>query len=202
MARTRSLDAHNRVLEAALELFVERGIEPTSMDALAAVSGVSKATIYKHWPGGKEQLLMELLLTVSGAATEVEEQDTGDLFTDLARVLTDRPRNDRPAEKNRLMPQMIAYSATHIEFGKAWRSRVMEVPKRRLKRVLDQAMKDGRVSRKLDMNVCYALLLGPMMFLHIFGSDFDLMTLGRASAETFCRAYEKGRVETRDLRVK
>ena len=29
MARTRSLDAHNRVLEAALELFVERGIEPT-----------------------------------------------------------------------------------------------------------------------------------------------------------------------------
>jgi AcrR family transcriptional regulator len=190
MARTQSVDAHNRVLEAALELFVERGIEPTSMDALAAASGVSKATIYKHWPGGKESLLMELLLTVSGAATEVEEQDTGDLYTDLARVLTDKPRNDRPEEKNRLMPQMIAYSATHQKFGAAWRSRVMEVPKRRLKRILDQATKDGRVSGKLEMNTCYALLLGPLLFIHILGAEAEQMNLGKASAETFCRAYE------------
>ena len=89
MARLRSVEAHNRVLDAALELFVERGIESTTMDALAATSGVSKATIYKHWPEGKEPLLMELLLLVSGAATEVEEQDTGDLYRDLVRVLTD-----------------------------------------------------------------------------------------------------------------
>jgi len=190
MARTRSENAHNRVLNAALELFVEKGIEPTSMDAIAAASGVSKATIYKHWPEGKEPLLMEVLLQVSGAATEVVEEDTGDLFTDLARVLTDRPRNDRPEEKNRLMPQMIAYSATHMEFGKAWRSRVMEVPKRRVRRILEQAMRDGRLEKTLDVNICYALLIGPMMFLHIFGSEFELMTLGRAAAETFCRAYE------------
>jgi AcrR family transcriptional regulator len=190
MARTRSENAHNRVLNAALELFVEKGIEPTSMDAIAAASGVSKATIYKHWPEGKEPLLMEVLLQVSGAATEVVEEDTGDLFTDLARVLTDRPRNDRPEEKNRLMPQMIAYSATHVEFGKAWRSRVMEVPKRRLKRILQQAMKDGRLEKTLDVHICYALLIGPMMFLHIFGPEFELITLGRAAAETFCRAYE------------
>jgi len=191
MGRTRSEDAHHRVLEAALELFVERGIESTTMDALAAASGVSKATIYKHWPEGKEPLLMELLLQVSGAATEVEEQDTGDLYTDLVRVLTDKPRNERPEEKNRLMPQMIAYSATHMEFGKAWRSRVMEVPKRRLKRILEQAMKDGRLKKTLDLNICYALLIGPLMFLHIFGSNVELMALGKASAETFCRAQEQ-----------
>ena len=41
MARLRSVEAHNRVLDAALELFVERGIESTTMDALAATSGVS-----------------------------------------------------------------------------------------------------------------------------------------------------------------
>ena len=190
MARIRSADAHNRVLDAALELFVERGIEPTTMDAIAAASGVSKATIYKHWPEGKEPLLMELLLQVSGAAAEIEEQDTGDLYQDLARVLTDKPRNERPEEKNRLMPQMIAYSATHLEFGKAWRSRVMEVPKRRIKRILEQAIRDGRLSKALDLNICHALLIGPLMFLHIFGSQVELESIGKASAETFCRAYE------------
>lgn len=190
MARIRSVDAHNRVLDAALELFVERGIESTTMDALAATSGVSKATIYKHWPEGKEPLLMELLLLVSGAAAEVEERYTGDLYADLVRVLTDKPRNDRPEDKNRLMPQMIAYSATHLEFGKAWRSRVMEVPKRRLKRILQQAMKDGRLMKTLDLNICYALLIGPLMFLHIFGAEYEHAALGNAAAETFCKAYE------------
>ena len=190
MARLRSVEAHNRVLDAALELFVERGIESTTMDALAATSGVSKATIYKHWPEGKEPLLMELLLLVSGAATEVEERDTGNLYRDLVRVLTDKPRNDRPEDKNRLMPQMIAYSATHMEFGKAWRARVMEVPKRRVKRILEQAMKDGRLAGAPAMNICYALLIGPLIFLHIFGPEYEHDALGNAAAESFCKAYE------------
>src|SRR6266702_1373911 len=107
MARTRSENAHNRVLNAALELFVDKGIEPTSMDAIAAASGVSKATIYKHWPGGKQSRLLEVVLQVCGGTTEVVEEDAGDLFTDLARVLTHRPQSHRPEEMDRLMPQMI-----------------------------------------------------------------------------------------------
>jgi len=35
MARPRSTEAHEKVLNAALELFAERGIETTSMDAIA-----------------------------------------------------------------------------------------------------------------------------------------------------------------------
>ena len=48
MARTRSASAHRKVLDAALALFAERGIEGASMDAVAEHSGVSKATIYKN----------------------------------------------------------------------------------------------------------------------------------------------------------
>jgi len=220
MARTRSTDAHNRVLEAALELFVEKGIETTTMDALAAASGVSKATIYKHWPEGKEPLLMELLLVVVGIEDEIEEPDTGDLLTDLAQVLNDKPRHARPEDQKRLMPQMVAYSVTHQEFGDAWRSRVMERPRKRIRRILSAAMNDGRLPRGLDMNICFALLLGPMMYKHIFGRQMEgpgeagqsiLGTaksirkaapetpsqampnepeLGTCVAEAFCRAFE------------
>ena len=49
MPRTRSASAHQKVLKAALELVAEHGIDGTSMDAVARESGVSKATIYKHW---------------------------------------------------------------------------------------------------------------------------------------------------------
>ena len=173
MGRSRSTDAHNRVLEAALELFVSRGIESTTMDALAAASGVSKATMYKHWPEGKEPLLMELLLTIVGIEEEVDEVDTGDLFVDLAKVLNDKPRHARPDDQKRLMPQMVAYSATHMEFGNAWRTRVMERPRRRLGRILTAAMKDGRLRGGMDLDICFALLLGPIMYRHIFSRHME-----------------------------
>ena len=52
--------AHAKVLEAATELFAERGIDATSVDAIAALSGVSKATVYKHW-ADKDALCLEAL---------------------------------------------------------------------------------------------------------------------------------------------
>ena len=60
MARPRSAQAHKKVLDAAVQLFSERGIDATSMDAIAEASGVSKATIYKHWQD-KDALCLEVM---------------------------------------------------------------------------------------------------------------------------------------------
>jgi len=65
LARTRSASAHQRVLNAAVELVAERGVDATSMDAIADCSGVSKATIYKHWPD-KEALMLEMMAQMAG----------------------------------------------------------------------------------------------------------------------------------------
>ena len=51
--------AHRKVIDAALELVADRGVDGASMDAIAARSGVSKATIYKHWED-KDALLLEM----------------------------------------------------------------------------------------------------------------------------------------------
>src|SRR5580765_574142 len=91
MVRPRSIEAHDKVLNAALALFAERGIEATSMDAIAQASGVSKATIYNHW-NDKEALLLEVMLMVNGLDREPEDVDTGDLQRDLTTVLTRKPR--------------------------------------------------------------------------------------------------------------
>jgi AcrR family transcriptional regulator len=49
-----------QVLDAALELFLERGYEGTSMEAVAAAAGVTKPVVYACFPG-KEQLFRALL---------------------------------------------------------------------------------------------------------------------------------------------
>src|ERR1700729_3049792 len=46
----RSLRVHDSVLQATRELLAEGGLAAATVDAISARSGVSKATVYKHWP--------------------------------------------------------------------------------------------------------------------------------------------------------
>jgi AcrR family transcriptional regulator len=193
MARPRSIVAHLRVLRAALDLFGERGIEATSMDAIAHASGVSKATIYHHWPG-KEALLLEVMLWVNGLDREPEDTDTGDICRDLATVLTRRPPDEFEAARNRITPTLIAYSAVNQEFGMAWRHRVMEPPRQCLKRILSRGIERGLLPADLDLGISIALLLGPQLYVHIFhkGDWARFDEIGSKVAESFWRAYGPG----------
>jgi AcrR family transcriptional regulator len=198
MARPRSPEAHEKVVRAAIDLFSERGIEATSMDAIARSSGVSKATIYNHW-ADKEALLLEIMVFLNGLNREPEDIDTGEIVRDLATVLSRKPPGEFDRERDRLMPAFIAYSATHIEFGKAWRFRVTEPPRQCLRRILKRGIDRGLLPASLDLDLSMALLLGPMLYQHIFYTRVGLpgRDLGPATAEAFCRAFVRaGRAKT------
>lgn len=49
-----------QILGAARRLFLERGFERTSMEAIRGEAGVSKPTLYNHYPG-KEELFADVL---------------------------------------------------------------------------------------------------------------------------------------------
>lgn len=190
MARPRSNEAHEKVIRAALDLFGERGIDGASMDAIARASGVSKATIYNHW-ADKEELLMDVMVFVNDLDREREEVDTGDLCRDLTIVLSRRPPNALDEELKRITPALIAYSAVHPEFGRAWRQRVTEPPRKSLRQVLERGIQRGQLPPNLDFDTSLALLLGPMIYVHIFSKDnpHNRPELGPKVAEAFCRAF-------------
>jgi AcrR family transcriptional regulator len=190
MVRTRSPEAHVKVIHAALALFGERGIEAASMDAIARAAGVSKATIYNHWQD-KEALLLEVMLYVNGLHREPDDIDTGDLQRDIATILSRKPPGEFAEARDRMMPGLIAYSAVHPEFGTLWRRRVMDPPQRCLKKVLRRAIGRGQLREDLNLDLAMALLLGPMLFNHIFakGSPRPCKDIGPETAETFCRAH-------------
>jgi len=48
------------ILDAATEVFRQQGYEATSMDRIAASAGVSKRTVYNHFPS-KDELFAEIL---------------------------------------------------------------------------------------------------------------------------------------------
>jgi AcrR family transcriptional regulator len=190
MVRSRSTDAHEKVLRAALDLFAERGIEAASMDAIAQQSGVSKATIYNHWED-KEALLLEVMCFIHGLDRQREDVDTGDLCRDLSTVLTRRHPEEFDEYHQRIVPALIAYSATHKEFGKAWRNRVMEPPRAAIRTILRIGIERGLLPHSLHIEHAIALLLGPVLYVHIFPGETRLTKddIGPAAAEAFCQAF-------------
>jgi AcrR family transcriptional regulator len=167
MARPRSALAHTKVLNAAVELFSERGIDRTSMDAIADASGVSKATIYNHWPD-KERLVLEVMGYLHGSDQEPPVFDSGDLRADLIAQLGYQPATDRQAMREKMMPHMIAYASRNPVLGVAWRARVVEPARVALTNLIRRGEKRGILRRGIDPEVGIALLLGPMMYRHVF----------------------------------
>jgi AcrR family transcriptional regulator len=165
MARTRSASAHRKVLDAALALVAERGVEGASMDAIAELSGVSKATVYKHW-SDKEALLLEMLADLHGLHI-FPRFDSGDTRADMAAVLAYRPP-ERTETRERITPHLIAYSTRNAAFGIAWRKLVMQPPLQALKRLIEQGMHRGELRASLDIELSLSLLLGPMIYWKVF----------------------------------
>ncbi len=166
MARTRSVQAHTKVIDAALSLFAERGIDATSMDAIAETSGVSKATIYKHWPD-KDALAMEVMAHIHGLDAEPPSFDTGDYRRDLISLLAYQPGIDH-ALKEKMWPHLMAYSARNPAFGNAWRTRVSDPARQRLIAIIRRGQHEGIIRKSLDHEVGVALLLGPFIYSHVF----------------------------------
>lgn len=196
MARGLSQRAHTKVLEAATELFSERGIDATSIDAIARVSGVSKATIYKHW-SDKEALCLEVLVHVHEADEGPPEANSGDLKEDLKTFLGYEPRQKKAAMQNRIMPHLLAYSASHPDFGRAWRARVMERARNGVKKLLRRGIERGVFPSVLDEELATALLLGPMIFRHVFGASVDRQWLANGAVESFWKAHARPEWQTK-----
>jgi len=190
MARGLSQRAHQKVLEAALNLFAEKGMDTTSVDAIAAASGVSKATIYKHW-ADKDALCMEVMVYIHELDEGPPETDSGDLKADLVAYLVYEPAQRKADLQKRIMPHLIAYSARNPEFGRAWRTRVLERARTGLRKLVRRGMDRGIFPTILDEELAVPLLLGPMMFCYILGPRLDRKWLATGTVESFWKAHAR-----------
>jgi TetR/AcrR family transcriptional regulator, mexJK operon transcriptional repressor len=85
----RSAQKRKAILDAATEVFLASGYLGTNMDEIAALSGVSKQTVYKHF-SSKEALFVEIVLAMTGrAGDQVRSEPLEFRDGDLAKFLED-----------------------------------------------------------------------------------------------------------------
>ena len=196
LERPRSRQAHEKVLDAAIELFAARGIEGTSIDAIAAESGVSKATIYKHW-ADKNALCLEVLGRVHGLDRKSPEFNSGDLLQDIIDFLDHKPPEEYSSIREKLMPHLISYASRDREFGMAWKSRVIEPGRAKAVELMQRGIASGVLSPELDVSLGTALLIGPMAYKHFArGISSVPENLAEGVAKAFWRAFATGKGRT------
>jgi TetR/AcrR family transcriptional regulator, mexJK operon transcriptional repressor len=86
----RSAQKRRAILDAATEVFLKSGYLGTNMDEIAALSGVSKQTVYKHF-SSKEALFVEIVSSMTNNAGDLVHNDAPSLKGDgeLADYLRD-----------------------------------------------------------------------------------------------------------------
>jgi AcrR family transcriptional regulator len=159
VARTQSVVAHEKVISAALRLIGERGIEGTSMDAVAQESGVSKATVYNHWKD-KSSLFIDVLNRLRVTPPEF---CSGDPRRDLVDLVTHMANARRPGQLMRILPRMISYAAANPKFGREFQRSTTGPTEAQVARILNQAIAKGELSPVPDSDVVMSLLFGPIL---------------------------------------
>lgn len=80
------MDSRRRMVETTLRILRSKGLRATGMNQIVRESRSPRGSIYHHFPGGKEQLVVEALRT-AGAAVAVRIHDALDAHADVPAAL-------------------------------------------------------------------------------------------------------------------
>ena len=110
-ARAEGRDGRAALLEAAMEVFAERGYRDASVDEIAARAGYSKGAIYFHF-SGKEDLFFALL----------EERVDRPLYAALELLATGPPEHDMSVEASRRFGELFREQRELLLLDQEYRS--------------------------------------------------------------------------------
>ena len=157
--RPRSTQSHAAILKAAGALLVDRGLDAVSMDELAQLAGVSKATIYRWWPT-KEALALDALYADWADGDELPPPDTGSLRGDLLALLRPWARRLRTRPYARVLGAFIARAHTDPGFAEEYRGRILIPRRERARVVFDRAVARGDLSPGVSVDIAMDIVYG------------------------------------------
>ena len=155
--RPRSEQAEQAIIDAALELFAERGVEGVCVEAVAARAGVGKATIYRRWPS-KGQLALDAF--VSRFQALQPQPDSGSLRGDLTAALRAWVDAVTTTPMGRMLTGLIAEAQHDDSLRASWRDRVLEPLRVQHRMLLDRAIERGEIAASVDQDAVLDLFFG------------------------------------------
>jgi AcrR family transcriptional regulator len=185
----------DEIIQAALEVFADRGFAATKLEDVARKAGVTKGTIYLYFEN-KEALFKALIrgtiVPVIAQGEEIAQAFTGsarDLFEKLVREYWRLVGETALASIPRLM---IAEAGNFPQLARFYYQEVITRGHRLMAGVLERGIKAGEF-KKVDLAVATKLAMAPLMhaavarkaFAHCMPEGFDVPTYLDTHIELF-----------------
>jgi AcrR family transcriptional regulator len=154
------------VLAETYKLLSEGGIGGVSIDEVSRRSGVSKTTIYRHWPS-RSALLMD---ACSKIGNEPVAPDTGSLKGDLSALLNGLAHELKTARWTSVVPSIIDAAERDPELAKL-HATIQASFRKPFMAVIERGKKNGEMKTSQDTSEIVASILGPFFYRRWFSGE-------------------------------
>jgi AcrR family transcriptional regulator len=154
------------VLAETYKLLSEGGIGGVSIDEVSRRSGVSKTTIYRHWPS-RSALLLDACSTIGN---EPVAPDTGSLKGDLSALLVGLAHELKTARWTSVVPSIIDAAERDPELAKL-HATIQASFSRPFMAVIERGKKNGEMKTSQDTSEIVASILGPFFYRRWFSGE-------------------------------
>ena len=189
--RERRKDARpGELLDAAMELFVEKGFAATRAEEVATRAGVSKGTLFLYFSSKEELFKAVVRENISGRFAEWSaemdsfEGSSAELLRGCMMAWWDRVGSTKASGISKLM---MSEAGNFPELADFYQKEVVKPGNTLIRRVLQRGMDSGEF-RTVDLEYGVYLVLAPMMFLtmwrHSLGHSAGLATGHCAAPQT------------------
>jgi len=156
---SRSERARQAVLDATAALVAEVGVERTTIDEIAARSGVAKTTIYRHF-SSKQVLLVE---AVHACTSIPVVTDTGSLRDDLISCFSGTTKASYDGRLGDMMLSLMDAAQRDPELGRLVRAQT-DQRRRFATEVIQRAVSRGDLPDDVDVDLLVTLVAGPLIY--------------------------------------
>lgn len=161
--RPRSVECHQAILRATMDLLREFRYGEVTMEGIAARAGVCKQTLYNWWPS-KARLAMEAYL--ASAAVRIPSPDTGSTEEDLRRLLaaTCQSLGRDELSLGELLAGLIADAQSDPELERELRETLIATRRSVGAAILTRGIQRGEIDPNIDLQLVLDLLYGPIWY--------------------------------------
>ena len=166
--RRRAEARPDEVLDAALDLFIERGFASTRVEDIAARAGLSKGAVYLYFPSKEavlEGIVRRAIVPIAASAVHMVENYAGDPRTIITLVM--KTVAGRLAEPRTIaIPKLVMREMINFpDFAAMYRAEVLDKVIPLITALLRTGIAEGYL-RPVDPELTIRSIIGPIM-LHI-----------------------------------
>ena len=155
------------IAEATLQLLAEGGYTSLTMEAVAALAGVGKATLYRRY-AGKEQLVVDAVATMTEPPDVVRGAGVRDEL--VARLEAVRRTSDSSLA-GRIFPRLVSASADNPELMRSYRRQVLAPRREAFAAALRRGVEEGLVRADVDLDHAIDMIVGPMAYRNLIRTE-------------------------------